>query len=302
MSYVSSRHIARSSHDKLSREQKQPCCEFRAQAIFLSSLYGVLLSGTQLKLFADLGSGQVDLCNVSMQQQELLATWSWGSFRRTAGARGLKPPPADGKAFAESKSRAAWLQEELRLRSTSLQLGKSATSNVSVKVGFVSWACRISLPVVRRTTGNPVIVGRIASGGTLFPNGSTESLLKVQSNTHTRNLNEGPCGPSGCVSHAAGLHLPQKYRRVPRRTGFKVQRYKDHKLHQRPGPGHIPNMTDMHGSTNAAVPSPPRTYYLGTGALKGPFMAYYLGTWGGLGVCLLLWLGECTSRGLLLIL
>ena len=27
-------------------------------------------------------------------------------------------------------------------------------------------------------------------------------------------------------------------------------------------------------------PSPPRTYYLGTGALKGPLGAYYLGTWG----------------------
>ena len=27
-------------------------------------------------------------------------------------------------------------------------------------------------------------------------------------------------------------------------------------------------------------PAPPRTYYLGTGALKGPLRAYYLGTWG----------------------
>ena len=28
------------------------------------------------------------------------------------------------------------------------------------------------------------------------------------------------------------------------------------------------------------LPSPPRTYYLGTGALQGPLKAYYLGTWG----------------------
>ena len=31
---------------------------------------------------------------------------------------------------------------------------------------------------------------------------------------------------------------------------------------------------------NLQYPSPPRTYYLGTGALKGPLRAYYLGTWG----------------------
>ena len=28
------------------------------------------------------------------------------------------------------------------------------------------------------------------------------------------------------------------------------------------------------------TPSPPRTYYLGTGALKRPLRPYYLGTWG----------------------
>ena len=33
-------------------------------------------------------------------------------------------------------------------------------------------------------------------------------------------------------------------------------------------------------SISISNPSPPRTYYLGTGALKGPLGAYYLGTWG----------------------
>ena len=33
-------------------------------------------------------------------------------------------------------------------------------------------------------------------------------------------------------------------------------------------------------SHNYRIPSPPRTYYLGTGAFKGPLRAYCLGTWG----------------------
>ena len=33
-------------------------------------------------------------------------------------------------------------------------------------------------------------------------------------------------------------------------------------------------------SFGGTFPSPPRTYYLGTGALKGPLRAYYLSTWG----------------------
>ena len=32
--------------------------------------------------------------------------------------------------------------------------------------------------------------------------------------------------------------------------------------------------------TYSTTPNPPRTYYLGTGALKGPLRTYYLGTWG----------------------
>ena len=32
--------------------------------------------------------------------------------------------------------------------------------------------------------------------------------------------------------------------------------------------------------SNVRNPSPPRTYHLGTGALKGPLRTYYLGTWG----------------------
>ena len=31
---------------------------------------------------------------------------------------------------------------------------------------------------------------------------------------------------------------------------------------------------------NSCCPSPPKNYYLGTGALKGPLRTYYLGTWG----------------------
>ena len=34
------------------------------------------------------------------------------------------------------------------------------------------------------------------------------------------------------------------------------------------------------------VPRRPRTYYVGTGALKGPLRAYHLGTWEGWGVLL----------------
>ena len=33
-------------------------------------------------------------------------------------------------------------------------------------------------------------------------------------------------------------------------------------------------------SLQGTFPSPPRTYYFGTGALKGPLRTYYLGTWG----------------------
>ena len=32
--------------------------------------------------------------------------------------------------------------------------------------------------------------------------------------------------------------------------------------------------------SSGSSPSPPRTYYLGTGALKRPLRPYYLGTWG----------------------
>ena len=39
-------------------------------------------------------------------------------------------------------------------------------------------------------------------------------------------------------------------------------------------------MTWESGASSAIPLAPPRTYYLGTGALKGPLRAYYLGTWG----------------------
>ena len=35
---------------------------------------------------------------------------------------------------------------------------------------------------------------------------------------------------------------------------------------------------------NVYIPSPPRTYHLGTGAFKGPLRTYYLGTWGARGI------------------
>ena len=39
-----------------------------------------------------------------------------------------------------------------------------------------------------------------------------------------------------------------------------------------------PNEAKINGAMHS--PSPPRTYYLGTGAFKGPLRTYYLGTWG----------------------
>ena len=43
---------------------------------------------------------------------------------------------------------------------------------------------------------------------------------------------------------------------------------------------HLEDFLCAQGFEHIPYPSPPRTYYLGTGALKGPLRAYYLGTWG----------------------
>ena len=41
----------------------------------------------------------------------------------------------------------------------------------------------------------------------------------------------------------------------------------------------LPMVCNVRCFDYASLPSPPRTYYLGTGALNGPLRAYYLGTW-----------------------